>query len=145
MAAVFNAPVITVGGEHFLGVGFFGRATGHAVSGFGGNFAGFFVNAFAFDDKSLTNPGEVEIVIEFGGRPDLARVNAPVSGINTDGVRFIASFEIQHKIRKQTRLIALDREMIMRLSFCNQVIGQATLGQQGICRDGFACNGDRLK
>ncbi|MDF1579913.1 MAG: hypothetical protein P1P74_03935 [Desulfuromonadales bacterium] len=105
MAAVFNAPVVAVGAENFVGVGFFWRATGHTVSSFGGHFPGFFNNAFAFDDESLTDPGEVEIVVELGRCPDLACFNATVAGINTDCVRLIALLEIEDEIREQTGLI----------------------------------------
>jgi hypothetical protein len=70
MAAVFDAPVTTVDGKYTFGVGLLGSSTGYAIGEFTGVFAGFFINGLPLYEESLSEVGEIEIVVEFGCGPD---------------------------------------------------------------------------
>ena len=71
MAAILDAPVASVGFEHLLGVGLVGGSAGDAVGELDGAFAGFLLDALAFDDEGLTDVGEVKVVVQCGSGPDL--------------------------------------------------------------------------
>jgi uncharacterized membrane protein len=63
MAAILNRPMGAIGGENLLGIGLLRRLAGDAVGGLTGAFAGLFMDAVPFDDKSLSNVREIQIVI----------------------------------------------------------------------------------
>ena len=52
-----------IGGENLLGIGLLRRLAGDAIGGLTGAFAGLFMDAVPFDDKSLSNVREIQIVI----------------------------------------------------------------------------------
>lgn len=56
-----------------------------------------------------------------------------------------AVLEKQRDLLEQLRLIAFDREVIMRLSVVDQIRGERALSQQGIGGDVLALQGDRLQ
>jgi hypothetical protein len=62
----------TVNAEHTCWVSLLRPTTGDAVSHFTRALATFFVEELPFDGKGLSDTREVEIVIEFGGGPDLS-------------------------------------------------------------------------
>jgi len=67
------------------------RLAGDAIGDLTGGFAGFFVRAVTFDDKSLPNVRKVQVVIEFGSGPDAASFNAPVlGGYGIDVIRLLS-------------------------------------------------------
>ena len=79
--------------------------------------------------------GEVEVRVERRAAPNAPRLDTPVIGRrDLDEVGRLALLEQQGDIALQLRLVALDREMVMRLTH-DQVAGQSALGQQGIGRD----------
>ena len=145
VTVVFDAPVTTVGLEDMPGVGLLRRATGDAVNGFGGNVQGLFVDPLPFDDKSPTDMGEVEIVIEFGRGPDLSRFDASMSGVDADEIGFSTLLKIQAEIFEELGLVALDGEVVMGPAVFDQIAGESALGQQGIGADGLAFYVDRLQ
>src|SRR2546430_13663810 len=58
-------------------------------------------------------------------------------------MRFPAILEIEFQIFQNSRLIAFDGEMVMRLALGDQIVGQLALRQQGIGTDLLARNLDR--
>lgn len=66
VTAVFNAPVVTVRLEVFVGAGLLGLTAGDAANCFLRDLPGVLFDAFAFDHKDRANSGEVEVAIEFG-------------------------------------------------------------------------------
>ena len=71
VTAILNTPMTTVGGKQALGVGLFRGSAGDAVGDFTGLFSGLFFYGLPLYDKSLSDVGKVDIVIEFGCGPDL--------------------------------------------------------------------------
>ena len=72
MAAIFDGPVAPVCFKNTLGVGFVWEATGNAVGDFTRPLPGLFFYGLPFDDESLPDVGEVEVMVEFSAGPDLA-------------------------------------------------------------------------
>src|SRR2546430_15312212 len=60
-------------------------------------------------------------------------------------MRFPAILEIEFQIFQNSRLIAFDGEMVMRLALGDQIVGQLALRQQGIGTDLLARNLDGLE
>lgn len=145
MAAVFYAPVPTVGLEDVVGISLLRCLAGDAVSGFSRDLSGLFIDSFAFDHKGLSNVGEGEIPIELGSNPDLACLDPAVVKINGDSVRCLAPLKIQGKIFEQSGLIAFDGKMVMSPSVFDQVASQSTLRQESVGTDGFSFDADRFK
>ena len=95
MAAVFDAPVATIGGQHAFRIGLFRSSTGNAIGDFTGVFTGFFISELALDDKSLSDVRKVQIVVEFGGGPDFSDFDATVIGwVAEDKIRLLAVVKI---------------------------------------------------
>jgi hypothetical protein len=95
MTAVFDAPVTTVGGKHALRVGLLSSSAGNAIGNVTGVFTGFFISRLALDDKSLSDMGKVQIVVEFGCRPDFADFDsAVIRRVAKDKVRLLAALKI---------------------------------------------------
>ncbi|MDZ7581923.1 MAG: hypothetical protein U5R30_15395 [Deltaproteobacteria bacterium] len=80
VATVFDAPVAAVGGQNAFGIGLFRGTAGDAVGDFAGILAAFFLRGLPLDDKSLSDMGKVQIVVEFGCNPDFAISIRPWSG-----------------------------------------------------------------
>ena len=78
MAAVFDAPVTTVGGKHALRVGLLSSSACNTIGDFTGVFTGFFISRLTLDDKSLSDVGKIQIVVEFGCRPDFSDFDSAV-------------------------------------------------------------------
>lgn len=129
VAAVFDTPMAAVGGENALWVGLLRGSAGDAIGEFTGAFAGFFVCAVAFNDKSLSNVGEVEVAVELVCAPDLADFDPPViRGCAIDVIGFPTVFEVQLDVLKERGLVALDGEVIMGLAFFDEISGELALG-----------------
>src|SRR5947199_9193244 len=60
-------------------------------------------------------------------------------------MRFPAILEIEFQIFQNSRLIAFDGEMVMRLALGDQIVGQLALRRQGIGTDLLARNLDGLE
>ena len=77
--------------------------------------AGLFVDGFALDHKDLAHMGKVQIVIQRRTAPNTPRLDAAMIGRrDLDEIRGAARLEQQGDIAFQRRLVALDREMIVR-------------------------------
>jgi hypothetical protein len=108
--------------------------------------AGLLVRRVSFDDERLGDVGKVDVVVEFGGDPNLSDLDpAMVGWINGDEVRLLPVLKIQPDVGKEPRLVAFDREMIMRLAFVDEVVGEFALGQQGIAADVLALDVDGIE
>jgi hypothetical protein len=146
VAAVFDAPMAAVGGKNPLGVGLFGLSAGQAIGDFMGVLTAFFVCGLPFDDKSLSNVRKVEVVVEFGCSPDFADFDSSVvRGCTINKIWLSPVFKVQLDVLKKTWLVCFDGEVIMRLAFADQVVGNLALGQQGIAGNFFAFDIDGIQ
>ena len=142
MATVFDTPVSPVGGKNAFGIDLRRGATGNAVGGFTGVFAAFFICGFSLDDKSLSNMGKVEIGVEFGCGPDFTDFDsAVVRRIALYIIRLLPVFKEQGDVLKKSGLVVFDGKMEMSVAF-NYIVGDLTLGQQGIGGNFFAADID---
>jgi hypothetical protein len=95
---------------------------------------GFFVDHDPFDEKDLTEMGEVEIAVEFGRGSDFTGFDAPmVRRIESLEVGMFSIVEEQHQVVKDRGLIGFDDEV--GLSLIDQVVSEFALGEQGIGGD----------
>ena len=95
MAAVFDAPVATVGGKHALRVGLLRSSAGNAIGDFTGVFAGFFICGLPLDKKSLSDVRKVQIAVEFGCGPDLSDFDpAMIRWITMDKIGILSVMKI---------------------------------------------------
>lgn len=78
VAAVLDGPVLAVNLENTLRVGLIGGFTGDTVGDFKRTGATLLVSSVSLDDESLSDVREVEVVVEFGGGPDLSGFDASV-------------------------------------------------------------------
>ena len=109
-------------------------------------FAGLFVDGVAFDEEGLTEVREVEVVIEFGGGPDLACFDAAVIGRRMlDEVGLLAILEVQGDISLKGGLVAFDGEVVMGGPLDHQILGELALGQQGVGADVLVCDVDGVE
>jgi len=89
---------------------------------------------------------EVEIVVKFGCDPYFAGFDPTViRGVVLDKIGILPVFKIKRDVFKKSGLVVLDGEVVMRVTFPNQVIGDLALGQEGICGNFFALNIDGIK
>src|ERR1700674_422253 len=113
-----------------------GGAAGDAVSGVVRGFAAFLVDGVTFDEVGLRDVGEIEIVVEGSGSPDLTRLDESMIGwVNGEGVGGLPILEVAYEILMQRWLISFDGEVIVGAALDHEVIGQLPLGQQSIGRD----------
>jgi len=114
VAAVFDAPVVAIGGEELLRVCLLGLSAGDAVGDVEGDLAGLFFNKFSFDHESLLQVGEVEVVVESGGGPDFTGFDPTmIRGVISDEIGLLSILEIQLDILKECVLVGFDGEVIM--------------------------------
>ena len=138
VAAVFDGPMAAVDFEQATGVGLCGGAAGDAVGDIDRAFAAVFLDGFPFDGEGLAEMGEVEIAVELGGCPDLAGFDAPVVGrVVPEEVGLFSILKNQSHILKQRGLIGFDGEVVVGLTFGDQVVGEFALGEQSIGGDVF--------
>ena len=146
MAAVFNDPVATVCGKHTLSGGLLRCSTGYTVSELTGVVTGFLLRELSLHEKCLSDMGKIQIVIEFGGGPDFSDFDpAVIRGITSNEIRLPAILEIQFDIFKDAGLIAFDGEVVMSLALPAYIIGELSLGEQGICGDVFVFDIDGIQ
>src|SRR5438046_3736041 len=104
-------------------------AAGDTQCGFKTGLAGFLVNRFPLDAKDLTDVGKVQVVIQCRAAPDAAGFDAAMlDGGGFEEIRRATGFEQQSDIAFQLRLVALDREMIVR-PLLDDIVGYRALGQ----------------
>lgn len=83
---------------------------------------------------------KVQVLIKFGGHPDISGFNAAVVWTVMRGVirLSINICKVKGDVIKKCFLVALGSKMVMGLSFLNQISCQFTLSQQGIGGDSFS-------
>jgi len=149
VTAVLDRPVTPVGREHGFCVGFLGPPARDAI----GDFllvperlpAALFVQGVPLDHEGLPDVGKVEVAVQFGGDPDLPRLDAPmIRGIIQDKVRLPPVFEEKLDIPMERSLVLLDGEAVVSLAV-NEVVGYRTPGEQGISRDVPALDVDSIE
>ena len=141
----FDAPMPAVDGQDAFGRSILRCAARDPEYGFIGLLAGLFVHRFALDQKDLPYMREVEVAIERGAAPNASRLDAAmIRRRDLDEIRRAALLKQQGDIAFQRRLIALDREKIMRL-LLDYVVGDCALGEQGVGGDVLACDPAVLK
>ena len=146
MAAVFDAPVAAVGGKNALSVGLLRGSAGDAVGDFTGVFTAFFICRLPFYDKSLSDMGEVEVVIEFGCSPDFSGFDSSmVRGRIVNEIRLLPILEVQFDVLKESGLVVFDGEVVMSVALVDQVGSDLALGQKSIGGNFFALNVDGIK
>lgn len=129
MTAVFDAPVAAVGGKNVLSVGLLRGSAGYAIGNFAGVFTAFFVCGLPLDDKSLSDMGKVQIAVECSGGPDFADFDPTVvRRVVLDKIGIFPVFKIQGDVFKKSRLVVLDGEVVMSVTFPDQVVGDLALG-----------------
>lgn len=114
-------------------MGLFRCSAGDAVGDFVGAFPGLLLDRLPFDHEGLSDVREVEVVVEYGGGPDLSGFDPPMLGRGVlDEVRFVSILEEAGDILEQCWLVAFDGEVVMRLSVLDQVAGELALSQERI-------------
>jgi len=130
MAAVFDAPVATVCGKHALWVGLLRSSACDAIGDFTGIFAAFFICGLSLDEESLPDVRKVQIAVEFGCDPDFADFDpAVIRRAALDKIGILSVFKIQRDILKKSGLVVFDGEVIMSLTFPDQIVSDFALGQ----------------
>ena len=82
-----------------------------------------------FDYERLSNVRKVEVIVEFGGGPDFSGFDPSMVGrCMIDVVGFFSIQEKEFDVLKERGLVCLNSEVIVRLTFPHQVIGQSALG-----------------
>ncbi len=82
---------------------------------------------------------EIQVLIEFGGDPDVSGFDAAMLVGLHNGVIGVSKKGVKIKINvfKPLLLIAFDGEVVACASTFNQIMGQLALDQQGVGGDGF--------
>ena len=146
MAAIFDAPVSAVDGKHVFRVGLVRRSTCNAICDFTGILTTSFLGSLPLDEKGLSDMREVEVIVEFGCGPYFADFNPTViRGIELDEIRIFPVFKVQCDVLKKCGLVVFDSEVVMSVTFSNQIVGDVSLGQEGICGNFFTLNIDGIK
>ena len=146
MAAVFDAPVATVGEKDTFRIGLFRSSAGNAICDFTGVFTGFFICGFSLDDKGLSDVRKVQIAVEIGCGPNFTDFDtAVIRRVIVDKIGVSPVIKIERNVLKKTGLIVFDSKMVMGLTFFDQIIGNATLGQKGVGGNIFALDIDGVK
>jgi len=146
VTTILNRPVAPIHVENTLWIGLIDLSTGDAVSHFTRALAGLFVYELPFDGKRLSDVGEVQVAVELGSGPDLSDFNSSmVRGRMLNEIRLLAVLEPSRDVFQNAALISFDGEMIMGMTFRDQIVGNLALGQQRIGRHILALNIDAVK
>src|SRR5208283_1280593 len=146
VATVLDRPVAAIDLENALRASVGGGSTGEAVGDFAGSLTGLFLGHVPLDDESLSHVGKVEIAVEFGGGPDFARFQASmIGGRMLDEMRLAPILEVELQGFQQSRLVAFDGEVVMRVAFLDQIGGETALGEQSMGTDLLALNLDGVQ
>ena len=134
-----------IGSEDALWIGLFWRAAGDSQSRFRGQLAGLFVKNLPLNQEDLADMREVEVGIERRTAPDAPGFDSAVVGWrDIDEIRCLPIMEQKRDVRLERRLIAFDREVVMRLTL-HQIGRQFALRQQGIGGDVLAGDVDSIQ
>jgi hypothetical protein len=146
VAAVFNRPVTPIDGKELYRVSFIRGSAGDAVGDVSGLFPALFLYEVSFNNKRLLDVGEVEAGVEFGGGPYFSGFNpAMIRGIIGNEVRLLTVLKKEFDIVKECGLVAFHGEVVMGLALQAHIIGELTLGEQGIGGDVFVVDIDGIE
>jgi hypothetical protein len=133
VTTVFDSPVTSIGGKYAFRIGLFWRSACNPIGDFVGTLTGFLICGFPLDDKSLSNVGKIEIVVEFGCDPNFPDFDAAViRRLVVDKIGVPPFMKIQSDIFKESGLIVFDGEVVMGFALSDHIIGDLTLGQERI-------------
>lgn len=139
VAAVLYGPMAALDGEQVLCCGLLRGLAGDPVCDVVRFLAGLFFDRIPFDDESLADVREIEVGVELGGGPDFSCVDsAMLEWSVVDMVGFLAILEEELEIFEEGGLVAFDGEEVVGLTFLDQITGEGSLCQEGVCGDGFA-------
>jgi hypothetical protein len=89
---------------------------------------------------------EVQVGIELGSDPDFAGFNpVMISGSLIDKIRFLSVWEVELDVCKERWLVSFDGEVMVGVTFLNQVMGEVALSQEGVGCNSFALHIDGIK
>jgi len=146
MTTILNRPMATVNSEETFWVGLLRRSTGDAISDFTRADAAFFLYRVPFDDEDLSNMREVKVIVKVGAGPDLSDFNSSmVRRRMLYKIWLLPVLEQQGDIFENAALVSFDGEMIMGMTFRNQILSNLALGQQSIDRHILALNIDGVR
>lgn len=146
MAAVFDAPVAAVDSQKTLRIDLVRGSARDPISEIVGVFSALFLYRLPLDHKGLSHMRKVQVMVEFGGGPDFPGFDpAMIRRVIGDEIGFLSILEIELDILKECGLIAFDGEVVMGLTIQAQIIGELTLGQEGIGSDIFAFDIDGIE
>jgi len=129
MTAVFYAPVRTIGGKDTFCICVFCRLAGDAICCFAGLLAGFLICAVTFNDKSLSNMREVQIIAELVGSPYFADFNSSmVRWSNLNIIWLLPILKEELDLFKKRGLISFYGKVIVCLPCFDQIMCDLTLG-----------------
>jgi len=82
-----------------------------------------------FDDECLPDVSKVKVVVKLCGRPDFAGFNPTMIGRRViNEIRFLSVPEGELDVCKERGLVSFDGEVIVGLTFLDQVVGEVSLG-----------------
>ncbi len=138
MTAVFDRPVIAIQAQYASAVSGVRGMTGHPEDGLGRGLAGLLLHGVALDEKGLSDTGKIQIVVQAGGGPDRAALDAAMArgGRLAEVGLTVLLREEQAKIGVQVRLIIFDGEDVVGV-VCEEVLGELALGEQGVGGEGL--------
>ena len=117
VTAILNGPMAAIHHEYAFRGSLLGRAAGDAVGNVEGDLAGLFHDGMPLDEESLADVRKVEVVIQFGGGPDLPGFDSSMLGLGRlqHVVRLvrISILEEQLDIVEKLRLVAFHGEQIV--------------------------------
>ena len=89
---------------------------------------------------------EVQVAVEFSCSPYFADFDpAVIRGVALNKIGIFPVFKIKRDVFKKSGLVVLDGEVVMGVTFANQIVSDITLSQEGICGNFFAFDIDGIK
>ena len=106
----------------------------------------FLFSDFALNEERLSDMRKGQIVVEFRRSPDFSDFDsAVIRGRTINEVRFLAVFKVVGDVLEKSGMIVFHGEVVMSVSFFDEISGKLFLGQEGICRDCFSFNSDGIE
>ena len=132
--------------KHTFWIGLIRCSACDAICDFTGILAAFFIRCLPLDEERLADMREFQIVVEFGCSPYFADFDPTViRGIELGKIGIFPVFKVECDILKKCGLIVFDSEVVMSVTFFNQIVGDVSLGQEGICGNFFTLNINGIK
>ena len=129
VTAILDRPMAAVNVEYALGISLFGRSACNAISNFARALSSLLLYSMSFNEEDLSNMRKVKVVVKLGAGPDLSGFDSSmIGGRMLNKIRFLPVLEQQGDIFENAALVSFDGEMIMGMTFRNQVLGNLTLG-----------------